>query len=158
MRLVLAGGTLCMALLVGCTGGGGGGPSGAPQSTGKQPTESAPSPRSRSFDVVLIMAPSFGAMAADRTRPRQLARLVHARDCVDWLDPRLRGAVSYEVHLRVRRADAVDAKRSLNAVLGGPSLVGVIGAAGGNRVKVALPSAFNRAPTNMGPRPLRQTC
>lgn len=149
-----------MTLLAGCTGGGGGS-SGAPHSASNGPVSqspSGPSSPSRSSDVVLVVATGFGAMASDPNRPRKLAKLVHARDCVDWLDIRLRGAASYEVHLRVRRTDALNAKRSLTAVLGGPTLVGVHEPGPGNPVKVETLSAFDTPPTNMGPQPLRQTC
>jgi hypothetical protein len=79
---------------------------------------------------------------------------------VDWLDPRLRGAAGYEVHLRVRSADVVTARRALFAVVGGPApiLVGASGSGGRSPVRVARLTAFDTPPTSMGPRPLQQTC
>lgn len=162
MGPIVVGATLCAAVLVGCTGGG---PSKTPQSAGNRPVtqSTSQSPTSfRSSDVALVVAYGIGAGTphALALRPRKLAERVHARDCVAWLDPRFRGAAGYEVHLRVRRTDALNARRALFAIVGGPApiLVGAKGSGGGSRVRVTRLSAFDTPPTNMGPRPLQQTC
>jgi hypothetical protein len=125
--------------------------------TGSRSPSPSPSP-SISSDVVLVATYGVGALRRDEWRPRNLARRVGALDCLAWTDPRLRGGTAYEVHLRVPRSGFLNAKWSVIALLGGPTLVGAQGRGEDNPVTVTVLSAFNKPPTNMGPQPRRQTC
>lgn len=151
-----------MAVLVGCTGGGGAASETPPSASSHAVTQSPLTSSLGSSDAVLVAVYGIGPGTphALALRPRRLAERVHALDCVDWLDPRLRGAAGYEVHLRVRSVDVLRAERTLFSIVGGPApiLVGAGRVGGRSPVKVTRLSAFDTPPTNMGPRPLQQTC